>query len=94
MDPVATTVGQEAIGLAQQVEHLGIVGILALVAFWLGYLYMRERRENAKLHDTILTNSKEMTSCIVGVQAVITSHTQVMTTVAEYLHDLNDLAKE
>lgn len=81
---------ESAVSFASQVERLGIVGILALMAFWLGYLYMRERKENTKLHAEILTNSREMITCMVGVQSVVASHSQVMTTVAGYLKDLQD----
>ena len=73
---------------AAQAERLGIIGILVLIGFWLGYLYTKERKENARLHAEILTNSKEMTTCMVGVQSVIASHSQVMNTIADHLRML------
>jgi len=79
-----------AVSFAERVEQLGIVGILVLTQIWVCLLYLRERRENSKLHAEILSNNREMITTMVTMQAAITGHTQVLGAVNETLRRLSE----
>ena len=66
------------IDAAKIISSGGATFILVLVVIAVGWLYIQERKRNERLHGTILENSKEMLSAIVGVQTAIVSFKEVL----------------
>ena len=61
----------EAVQLSEAIEKHGIIFVLSLACFFLGFLFWQERKENKALYAMILENGKEMTAVAIGVQATV-----------------------
>lgn len=93
MDPLTKT-ASDALTLADKIEHIGVIGIMALVAVAFAFLFIREQRKNEALNLLIASNGKEMTSALVSMEKGLEAFTKTLDAVSSYIKELEDAVKD
>lgn len=75
----------EAIQIVDVVNEVGVVAVLVLLCLWLGYMFMRERKNVEMLHDRIAETGKEVTAAITSVDTTVKNFDETLKTLKPFL---------